>query len=563
MQRPKTGAWRAVVTGVTKSLTGKHGGWLVRDFGDVVRYESMLSTVLTLDADDVGARTAQWRQLVDILIQAKGNLPEAVSAAAFTRISDLQPLVPSGQRLLAATQLASRVGHADGVALFALDEPSVAAPVLSGAVLDGATWQTLIPRISPTSRAILRNRRDLPDEAVRALASFGLSDFALPATDLHETDAGTQIRDLVARIEAFRLGSANQQTVTASRRADEFNFETTIDGRFDWVSGAPREPLIGLSVSEIADDGGYGVDGQAAGAFRRRAPFSDARLSVAGAGPASGDWLISAKPVFNPRDGRFAGYHGLARRPRPEDIAGPVARFAGTTMPVDSLRQLIHELRTPLNAILGFAEMIDRQLLGPAGLAYREQAQVIVQDGERLLAMVDDLDQAARARHEIGSPDEASDLGTMLRRIEQGLQTTLSARDVGLSVSAGEPVAVFGVSALVLERMIARLVGAVIALATPGETIAVSLIETSAARAMLSVARPAKLAGVSVTVLLDPGYEPEMPYPDAPLLGLGFTLRLLDSLARDIGGRFSIAPDAFVLTLPGALMQADLPAGTP
>lgn len=528
-----------------------------------MRYESMLSTALTLEANDAAARTAQWRQLVDIFIQAKGNLSASVSAAALARITDLTDAVPPAQRRLAATQLASRVGHADGVALFALDEPAVAAPVLSVAVLDGPTWQSLIPRISPTSRAILRNRRDLPDDAVRALASFGLTDFSLPATDLHGADAGTQIRDLVARIEAFRLGSVGQQTAAASHRPDEFNFETTIDGRFDWVSGVPREPLIGLSISEIADDGGYGVDGQAAGACRRRAPFRDARLSVAGAGPASGDWLISAKPVFNPRDGRFAGYHGLARRPRPDDIAGPVAQFAGTTMPIDSLRQLIHELRTPLNAILGFAEMIDRQLLGPAALAYRQQAQVIVQDGERLLAMVDDLDQAARARREIASPEETSDVGTMLRRIENGLQTTLSAREVGLRVAADDSVAVFGVSAPVLERMIARLVGAVVALATPGETVAVSLIETSAGRAMLSVARPAKLERVSVTVLLDPAYEPEMPYPDAPLLGLGFTLRLLDGLARDIGGRFSIAPDAFVLTLPGALMHADLPAGTP
>lgn len=563
MQRPKTGAWRTRFTGVTKSLTGTCNWWVVRDFEDVVRYESMLSTALTLEANHVGARTAQWRQLVDIFVQAKGELVDAVRDAALARISDLRPLVPIVQRQLAAAQLASRIVHADSVAIFAMDEPSVAAPVLSAAVLDGATWQSLIPGMSPTSRALLRNRRDLPDEAVRALASFGLNDFALPANEVAEADAGSQIRELVARIEAFRLGSVGQQPATPSREADEFAFETTIDGGIDWVSGAPREPLIGISISEIAEDGGYGVDGQAAGACRRRAPFSDARLSVAGRGPASGNWLISAKPVFNPRDGRFAGYHGSARRPRPDDIAGPVAQFAGTTMPVDSLRQLIHELRTPLNAILGFAEMIDRQLLGPAALAYRHQAQVIVQDGERLLAMVDDLDQAARARREIISPDEASDVAVMLRRIEQGLQTTLAAREVTLRLAADDPVGVFGVRAPVLERMIARLVAAVVALAGPGEIVDVSLAEASDARAILSVARPAKLDGVSVAVLLDPGYEPEMPYPDAPLLGLGFTLRLLDSLARDIGGRFSISPDAFALTLPGALMHADLPAGTP
>ena len=36
-----------------------------------------------------------------------------------------------------------------------------------------------------------------------------------------------------------------------------------------------------------------GVDGQAAGAFEKRSPVRDARFSVAGEGPASGDWRIS------------------------------------------------------------------------------------------------------------------------------------------------------------------------------------------------------------------------------------------------------------------------------
>ena len=89
------------------------------------------------------------------------------------------------------------------------------------------------------------------------------------------------------------------------------------------------------------------------------------------------------------------------------------------------------------------------------------------------------------------------------------------------------------------------------------------LSQGATGQAVFSVARPGALAGVSDAVLLDPGYDPDMPYPDAPLLGLGFTLRLIESLARDVGGRFSIAADAFVLTLPGTLAHADLPAGTP
>ena len=527
----------------------------------------MLATALSLDADDAGGQTAQWRQLVDLVVQAKGDVSASVRDAALSRIAALRASVPVEQRRLAARQLATRATGGDGVALFGIDEPVVAAPVLSVVQMDGAGWQSLIAQIPPASRALLRNRRDLPEDAVRALASYGLSDFALPGTEGTAIDAGAQIRELVARIEAFRLGGVGVAPGLdpAPQTLEDFNFETSPDGLFDWIVGAPREALIGISVAEIAEAGGYGVDGQAAGAFRRRAPFRDARLSVAGAGSAGGDWLISAQPVFNPRTGRFAGYHGSARRPRPDEIAGPVARFAGTTLPVDSLRQLIHELRTPLNAILGFAEMIDRQLLGPAALAYRAQAQAIVEDGQRLLAMVDDLDQAARARRDaVAMPfDRAVDATAMLARIAAGLEPGMTARRVKFKIIAEHPVDVVGVSPVVLERMMTRMVGAASGLARARETVAVRLTQAPNGQALLSVARPKALAGVSDAVLLDPGYDPEMPYPDAPLLGLGFTLRLIAGLARDVGGRFVIAADAFVLTLPGALAHADLPAGTP
>lgn len=524
----------------------------------------MLATALALDVEDVAGQTAQWRQLVDLIVQARGDLSETVRSAVLDRIAALRASVPVDQRRSAATQLAARAGDSDAVALFGVDEPMVAAPILSCAGLDGKAWQVLIPQLPAASRALLRNRRDLPEAAMRALASYGLTDFALPATEGQVADTGNQIRELVARIEAFRQ-SGGDVSAQPAQIAEDFGFEASADGLIDWIVGAPREALIGLAIGEIADAGGYGVDGQAAGAFRRRAPFRNARLSVAGAGPAGGDWLISASPVFNPRDGRFAGYHGTARRPRADEIAGPVANFAGTTMPVDSLRQLIHELRTPLNAILGFAAMIDGQLLGPAANIYREKAQAIVADGERLLEMVDDLDQAARARRDadVVLADVISDPAAMLHRIEGRLAPSLAARGTKLTIDADEPVEVAGVNPAVLERMMGRLIASALALAEPGEALAVALLHDTTGRAQLLVARPAALVGVADAQLLDPGYAPDMPYPDAPLLGLGFTLRLIEGLARDVGGRLMIADTAFLLTLPSAQAQADLPAGTP
>ena len=164
-----------------------------------------------------------------------------------------------------------------------------------------------------------------------------------------------------------------------------------------------------------------GVDGQAAGAFRHRAPFRDARLSVAGGSAAAGEWRIAGVPVFDPRDGRFTGYRGTARRPRADERAAPGAQAGlyGSGLPADSLRQLVHELRTPLNAIVGFGEMIERQMLGPAAFPYRARADVIVDQGRRLLGAVDDLDMAARIdAQRLDAPARRDRSGRLLLRRE-------------------------------------------------------------------------------------------------------------------------------------------------
>ena len=204
----------------------------------------------------------------------------------------------------------------------------------------------------------------------------------------------------MARIEAFRRQREQALpavAVAAGAPAEGFRWETGSDGLLLWVEGAPREPLVGQSIAAFAGPGHQGVDGQAAGAFEKRAPFRDARLRVAGSGPAAGDWRISGVPYFDAAQGSFQGYRGTARRPRLDEVArDPAAGVFGTEFPADSLRQLIHELRTPLNAIIGFAEMIEGQYMGPAAAGYRDRAADIMGQARGLLGAVDDLDTAAR-----------------------------------------------------------------------------------------------------------------------------------------------------------------------
>ncbi len=63
------------------------------------------------------------------------------------------------------------------------------------------------------------------------------------------------------------------------------------------------------------------------------------------------------------------------------------------------LANMSHEFKTPLNAIIGFAEMLAREMHGPIGNdRYREYAATIVTSGQRLLALLADLLELARAQ---------------------------------------------------------------------------------------------------------------------------------------------------------------------
>jgi signal transduction histidine kinase len=56
------------------------------------------------------------------------------------------------------------------------------------------------------------------------------------------------------------------------------------------------------------------------------------------------------------------------------------------------LATMSHELRTPLNAVIGFAEMIEREIVGPVGApAYLEYAHDIHESASHLLQLINDI----------------------------------------------------------------------------------------------------------------------------------------------------------------------------
>ena len=585
-----------------------------------MRFDDRLATVLARPVDRPAARIAQWRQLLDLLAQPHPDTSEDTNRAALARLGLLRPDVPLAVRQETARAFAGRMIAAPLVALLAADVPAVAGAILPHARLDQHGWLSILPRLSPTGRGFLRHRRDLGPVIEAALASFGATDMQIsgetaildapvyPAefddgtpgetvvsdhqlvmvSDAVERDAALpaaedapppvqalehgvgegQIRAIITRIARFRRdrdSSPLELDAPLAGDAASFRFETGTDGIIRWLEGVPRGPLIGETIA-VPASGRYGVDAQAPSAFRRRAPFRDARLAVAGDSTASGDWRIAGVPVFAPADGRFKGYRCTARRPRAgeqvETVPARIPGFHGAGLDPDSLRQLVHELRTPLNAIGGFAEMIRRQMRGPASTVYRDRAQSIAEQAGRLLAAVDDLDVAARLETQRLDLQRATvDLGAMLGSICADHAPAVHRRGAllecgiapGLAPVVGDPAA--------LRRMIGRLVACCAALVDERETIRISLASPRSDLLELAVAHPRRLAGRAEQVLLDPGYSPEGDAPDAPLLGLGFSLHLVRRLAVAAGGTMTIEPERFLLSLPAAIDPSRVSTG--
>lgn len=611
-----------------------------------MRFDDMLATLLAQPAPTPEARAILWRQVVDVLAQGRGHrvddplvdAPRAVDAYNFLRAA--RPELPVDLRLAAGRGLAGRRVPAELVLLFAEDLPHIAAPMLGHVIVSTRQWLALLPRLSPSARNLLRNRRDLGSEVEQALEGFGASDFLIPGpvekaeatlaplaapieelvAEAQEAEAPvatsvepaaeeaaaplpvldpiipamaepaglteyiaesaepgppsgeSQIRELLSRIETFRSrypqpgGAEDDATVdapasaeeTASGRIENFRFETGVDGVICWVQGVPRGPVIGETIAVAAHQTDHGVDGHAAGAYRSRTPFRDARLTIAGQGPASGDWRISAVPFFDPKDGRFSGYRGTARRPRADEnaavMSGGAASQPAEPAINDSLRHLVHELRTPLNAIIGFSEMIDGQMRGPAAASYRGRAQEILEQSKKLLSAVEDLDMVATVRttEPPAGGSSAVDAGAILTRLHANFEAVAKERASGLAFRIDSTLPPVAVDAPTVERMLSRLLAATIAMAVEGERISVDLQRDPrrSSHMLLTILRPRSLDGRDEKMLLDPGYNPGGNWPDAPVLGLGFALRLVRNLAIASGGMLEIDATRFYLSLP-------------
>ena len=527
-----------------------------------MRFDDRMQTVLRGARPQGAAAAIQWRQVADLLAQRPGKLVSDDVQSGLTRLRDLHDLVPEQERVEGVQALRGRLRSAPLLVYLASDTEPVRDAAMNAADFSAAEWADLQEQL-PAQFGVSDEPAADPDNLVE--------DQPADPDNREASEEPSQISALVDRIARYQKDRAVERGENAlvpapaePEAARSFAFSTDEQGVVTACSDVPPGSVVGVTIAHAAYDDAPGPDAYGAAAFRQRMPMENARMQLCGAPQIEGTWRISARPVFTPRTGRFEGYRGIMRRPHAAEDAthdGEVTAGdpAAETSRREQLQQVIHELRTPLNAIIGFSEIIEQQLFGPVAFEYRGLAHSIQDEAKRLLTGFEDLALAARV--------DAGDLDRqpghtapewLLQRMADRLQGLSEAKRVDLRIRSAEPVRQFAADPDTVERIFARLLSAGVVTCEAGEELTASLATRIGVAPVnqFTLSRPRRTVGIDADTLLDPSHGIEGDADDAPLLGLGFSLRLVGNLAQAIGGSLRLEPESFVLTLPATATGA-------
>ena len=508
-----------------------------------MRFDDRLNTVLAQPAANAHDRTVRWRQLVELLARA-GDLGSDAARQALDEVRSEAPAIDEQLRAAAARAVARPQLPTELVAAFAADSITVASSVLAAVSLSHEQWEAVLASASPECRRFIRALHpELPGETPPD-AKKPEPEPAPPPEP--EAPAVPSISEVLARIERIReerqrppeRPRSRPRARTAQQGSSAlFRWECGPSGEIAWVEGVPRGAIVGRSLANPGEQNG--VDKRIQRAFALRAPFRDADLHVAGEGAAAGEWKLSGVPAFEPADGRFAGYRGVATRAA--DEAAPAQERRRVPLDDDSLRELVHELKTPLNAIVGFAEIIDGQYLGPADEGYRQRAAEIVAQAQLLLSAIEDLDLAAKLRS--GGGEGTADLKALLTELLPEFKDRAASRRVPFELSLSRTVGQCSVDPAVLERLVRRFCNALID--ASGERDKLQIVAScDVGQCIMLANRPRALRGLGEEELLGPEAA------DGDILASGFALKLVRGLAQTIGGDLRLTGDRIALVLP-------------
>lgn len=553
-----------------------------------MRHDDMIETAVALARrDSPDAQAAAFRQLVDLSLQRRRCEDARQGRRALRALVRLARAAPAPLRDAMIDKAAKGGAGALHLRLFRNELTHHYDRLLQVAELDESEWWRFARRAPAHLHAALLARRDLPGPVREMLSARGeaasrlfvadasLSEragevvekarFVPPVDDdlasgrTPAIDAGrSQVRELLDRIAAFRAREGADRPPEATptggpaTTSSRWTWRTDESGVFVESPDVPQH-LVGHWLTELVT-----VDAPdlLPRALERRVPFRDVTIEAPGE-LLAGRWRMSGLPQFDRKTGRFTGYWGSAIA---IDAAGvPESRrrdgLFGTGASGEALATMAHEVRTPLNAIIGFAQLIENEILGEAGDAYKQKAGSILEHAEKLLGALDDLTDAARieqGRYRVGS--EPFDVAARARAAIDRYRELTAARDVTLVPLVAHGMPELTADASVFERVLSRLLTSVLAAAGSGETILV-VVQPTADAIQVVVSRPRALVGKPDEALLDPAGL--VVGEGTPIMGVGFGLKLVASLTGTIGGQFDTRPYGFVVTVPFDVKRRD------
>ncbi|MFC3713311.1 sensor histidine kinase [Sphingoaurantiacus capsulatus] len=440
------------------------------------------------------SRTLAFRRIAELLIRGQGTGDPELQVQAVAALERLRPQVPEAVRREALRLAAAHWPDRTMLWLFRHEPPAELLALAALVRLDEPEWQVLAA--------------ELPDEARRLLAVGRSRPESTP-------DAGYKPLAPLPPVELAAL-------------AGDWRWECDAQGTLVFVDG--KAPLA-------VGDRLFDLDGADAiwAPFTRRSAFR---------GIDTGTCTLAGVPFFERGSGRFLGYRGTAQ-------SVEATGLFGTGASSDGLAKVAHEVRSPLNAIMGFAQMIESETLGEAPEAYRRRAAAILDNAQRLLAALDDLTDAARLDRGHWSVDPAAvDVAALVERAAERHRALAASRGVSIAVTLAPSLPAAIADERTLDRAVRRLLAALIAVAESGETLLLG-VQRAGGALRLFVTRPSALDDLPPDRLLDTATVAG-DVSAAPLLGLGFGLRLVRQLGEAMGGTFAIEPQRFTLTLPGA-----------
>jgi signal transduction histidine kinase/ActR/RegA family two-component response regulator len=220
---------------------------------------------------------------------------------------------------------------------------------------------------------------------------------------------------LQARDERVLRRAHERRAADLARASGDWGWETDSEHRYSWLSSNFEEQTgtgaafwLGQQVRARALLDAWG-DPLVPGAtildlLQARQRFSGAMIDTTMLGTHR-VISISAVPQFD-ATGRFRGFRGItkdvtqqvaAQRKVREQQMRQLAAEQASKNKSELLSRVSHEFRTPLNAILGFSQLAMLDHGQPLPPAQRRRVEAIHAGGERLLTLINDMLEAARA----------------------------------------------------------------------------------------------------------------------------------------------------------------------